>query len=89
MGVEAGRTTTTASNVLLVSGYTAATWGGLKLLPALRGREPRRLAAFQAGTACVTAGLMLRRRWISAGLNAGALAGTGLLRALLGRRARR
>lgn len=80
---------TAASNVLLVGGYSAATWGGLKLIPALRGREPRRLLAFQAGTACVTAGLVLRKRWISAGLNASALAGTGLLWALLGRRNQR
>lgn len=78
-----------AGTVLLVAGYSLAVWAALRIVPAFRRRDARRVAIFEAGTACVAAGWLLRGRWEPATANAGALAGVGLLWAILGRRRRR
>ena len=65
-----------ASNVLLLVGYPLATGTALKLVPMFAERRRRRFVLFQSGTAAVVAGLVLRRRPVSAGLNAAALVGS-------------
>jgi hypothetical protein len=62
------------SNLLLAVGYPTAGWAAAKLVPMYRDEDRARFLALEAGTACVVAGLVLRRRWIPAALNAGALA---------------
>ncbi len=62
-----------ASNVLLAVGYPVAGWASAKLVPMYRDEDKARFLALEAGTACVTAGLLLRRRFIPAALNAAAL----------------
>ena len=64
----------TASNVLLALGYPVAGWAAAKLVPMYRDEDRARFLALEVGTACVVAGLVLRRRWIPAALNAAALA---------------
>jgi hypothetical protein len=62
------------SNLLLAVGYPVAGWAAAKLVPMYRDEDRTRFLALEAGTACVTAGLVLRRRPIPAALNAAALA---------------
>ena len=64
----------TASNVLLAAGYPVAGWAVAKLVPLYRDEDLTRFLALEAGTACVAVGWALRRRWVPAALNAGALA---------------
>lgn len=73
------------STALLVVGYPVAAWGGAGLWPAWRDRELRRFLAFEAGTACVTAGLVLKRKRIPAFLNGATLVGVGVLWGATGR----
>ncbi len=61
-----------ASNVLLAVGYPLAAWASIRLVPMYREEDRTRFLALEAGTACVVAGLLLRRRLIPAALNAGA-----------------
>ena len=61
------------SNVLLVVGYPLAGWAAARLVPMYRDEDRGRFLAFQSGTACVTAGLVIRRRPVPALLNAAAL----------------
>jgi hypothetical protein len=61
--------TRAASNALLVVGYVTAAGAAVRLIPAWRERRLRRFLAFEAGTACVTAGLALRRRWFPVAAN--------------------
>jgi hypothetical protein len=68
-----------ASNALLLVGYPLATGAAVKLVPMFAERRTRRFLAFQAGTAAVVGGLVLRRRPVPAGLNAAALAGSTAL----------
>ncbi len=63
-----------AGNVLLAVGYPVAGWAAARLLPMYRDEDRARFLALEAGTACVTVGLVLRRRLIPAALNAAALA---------------
>jgi hypothetical protein len=74
-----------ASNALLLVGYPLATGAALKLVPMFAERRRRRFLLFQAGTASVVAGLVLRRRPVSAGLNAAAMAGSTALWWAVGR----
>lgn len=62
------------SNVLLLVGYPLAGWAAARLVPMYRDEDKARFLALEAGTACVTAGLVIRRRLIPAALNAAALA---------------
>jgi len=66
------------STVLLGVGYVAATASGVRIVGAIRERRAREFVAFEAGTACVVAGLLLRRRRVSAALNAATLIGTAM-----------
>lgn len=66
-----------ASTALLVVGYPAAILGGTHLLRTMRERETKKFLAMEAGIACVTAGLILRRRWLSAAANGLTLVGLG------------
>jgi uncharacterized membrane protein HdeD (DUF308 family) len=68
----------TLSTVLLTVGYATATAGGVRIVGAIRDRRAGEFIAFEAGTACVVAGLLLRRRRISATLNAATLVGAAL-----------
>ena len=61
------------SNVLLLVGYPVAGWAAAGLVPMYRDEDRARFVAFQSGTACVAAGLLIRRRPIPALLNAAAL----------------
>jgi hypothetical protein len=61
------------SNVLLAVGYPLAGWAAMRLVPMYRDEDKARFLALEAGTACVTAGLVIRRRLIPAALNASAL----------------
>jgi hypothetical protein len=74
--------------VLLVVGYALAVGAGAKLLPAWRERRSGRIATFEAGTACVTAGLVLRRKWLPAALNGATLVAVALAWVATGRRRR-
>ncbi len=74
-----------ASNALLLVGYPVATGAAVKLVPMFAERRRQRFLLFQAGTAAVVAGLVLRRRPISAGLNAAAMAGSTALWWAVGR----
>jgi hypothetical protein len=58
-----------ASNILLIVGYATAAAAAAKLGPAWRERRLAPFLAFEAGTACVTAGLALRRKWLPAMFN--------------------
>ncbi len=64
-----------ASNVLLAVGYPLAGWALARLVPMYRNEDRTRFLALEAGTACVVAGLLLRRRFVPAALNAAAMAG--------------
>lgn len=66
------------STALLVAGYASASAGGLRIVGAIRERRVREFVAFEAGTACVVAGLLLRRRRFSAALNGATLVGTAI-----------
>lgn len=66
------------STALLVCGYPLATWAALRFVPMWRQRRVRRFLAFEAGTAAVVAGFLLRRRNFEAGVNAAILAGLAL-----------
>ncbi|HUQ64183.1 MAG TPA: hypothetical protein VM121_10550 [Acidimicrobiales bacterium] len=66
------------STGLLAVGYAAATASGVHIVAAIRERQAREFVFFEAGTACVVAGLLLRRRRISAALNAATLVGTAM-----------
>jgi len=66
------------SSVLLAVGYTTATAAGARIVPAIHDRNVREFAVFEAGTACVVFGLLLRRRRIAAVLNAATLVGTAI-----------
>lgn len=66
------------SGVLLAVGYATATAGGARIVPAIRERRVGEFVAFEAGTACVVVGLLLRRRRIAAAMNAATLAGTAM-----------
>lgn len=68
----------TASNVLLLVGYALAVGSSFKLRRAFRKRRLPAFLVFEAGTAAVVAGLVLRRRWGSAALNAVVLVGLAL-----------
>lgn len=61
------------STLLLVAGYSTATLAGRRIVPAIKERDFSTFAKFEAGTACVVAGLLLRGRRIPALLNIGAL----------------
>ncbi len=74
------------SNALLLVGYPVATGAALKAVPMFAERRTRRFLAFQAGTGAVVAGLVVRRRLVSAGLNAAAMAGATALWWAVGRR---
>ena len=63
----------TVSNVLLGVGYPLAGWAAARLIPMYRDEDKARFLALEAGTACVTVGLAMRRRRIPAALNAAAL----------------
>ncbi len=63
------------SNALLLVGYPVATGAAAKAVPMFAERRGRRFLVFQAGTAAVVAGLVLRRRPVSAALNVAAMAG--------------
>jgi hypothetical protein len=77
-----------ASTALLLVGYPVAVGAGAKLLPVLRERRTGRFLALEAGTACVTAGLILRRRWLPAAANGAALVGLALAWIAVGREVR-
>lgn len=66
------------STFLLAIGYASATATGIRIVPAIRDRNVADFALFEAGTACVVAGLLLRRRRVSAALNAATLVGTAM-----------
>ena len=59
----------TASTALLVLGYPLSVLTGARLLSVLRERRTERFLAMEAGIGCVTAGLVLRRRWLPAAAN--------------------
>ncbi len=61
------------SNVLLLVGYPLAGWAAARLVPMYRDEDRTRFVAFQSGTACVSVGLLVRRRRLPALLNAAAL----------------
>ena len=63
------------SNVLLVVGYPLSLAAGAKLLPVIRERRIGRFLAMEAGIACVTAGLIVRRRPLPAAANGLSLVG--------------
>ncbi len=73
------------SNALLLVGYPVAAVAGVKLIPVLRERRTGRFLAFEAGTAAVTAGLVLRRRWLPAAANGAALVGLAVAWVAVGR----
>ncbi|MDQ6909557.1 MAG: hypothetical protein M3Z84_02035 [Actinomycetota bacterium] len=66
------------STALLVVGYATATAGGVRIFAAIRQRRVREFVAFEAGTACVVAGLALRRRRVSAAINGATLVGAAV-----------
>ena len=78
----------TASIALLAVGYAAAVGAGAKLVPAWRERRGGRIAVFEAGTACVTAGLALRRRWFLSAANGMTLVALAVAWVATGRRRR-
>jgi hypothetical protein len=84
--VRTARRSRRASNLLLVVGYALAAGAGVKLVPAWRERRGNRILVFEAGTACVTAGLSLRRKWILAAANGLTLAGVAAAWVVTGRR---
>jgi hypothetical protein len=63
------------SDALLALGYTLAWGAGAKLVPMYRQRRRSRFLVLEAGTACVVAGLVVRRRPLPAAVNAAALVG--------------
>ncbi|MGH9277240.1 MAG: hypothetical protein ACRD12_03920 [Acidimicrobiales bacterium] len=58
-----------ASRLLLMGGYPVASWGSARLRSAWRTGAPQPVVAFEAGTAAVTLGLLLRRKPVLATLN--------------------
>ncbi|HWC10061.1 MAG TPA: hypothetical protein VG455_02450 [Acidimicrobiales bacterium] len=62
------------SNSLLLVGYPLAGWAAARLVPMYRDEDRARYLALQAGTACVTAGHLVARRFVAGALNAAALA---------------
>ncbi|MDQ4096808.1 MAG: hypothetical protein M3144_02915 [Actinomycetota bacterium] len=74
------------SNALLLIGYATVAGAAVKLPPAWRERRLRPFLAFEAGTACVTAGLALRRRWFAGAFNGVALLGAAVAWMVSGRR---
>ncbi|MCA1691733.1 MAG: hypothetical protein ABR540_16965 [Acidimicrobiales bacterium] len=74
-----------ASTALLVIGYPLSVVAGRRILRVLRERDAPRFLAMEAGIACVTAGLVLRRRWLSAAANGLSLVGAGLAWVVSGR----
>lgn len=58
-----------ASTALLAAGYVVAAGAGAKLWPVWRQRRVGRFLAFEAGTALVTTGLLLRGRLLPAAAN--------------------
>ena len=79
-------TSNRASNALLVSGYAMAVWAALRFVPMWRQRRLGRFLAFEAGTAAVATGLVLRGRHRDAGLNAAAFVGLALAWVVTNRR---
>jgi hypothetical protein len=77
-----------ASTALLVVGYALAAGAGAKIVPAWRERRGGRVAAFETGTACVTAGLALRRKWFLVAANAITFVAVGLAWFVTGSRER-
>lgn len=73
--MTADERTRAASTALLVTGYPLSIVAGTHLLTTIRERRTRKFLAMQAGIACVTAGLVLRRRWLSAAANGVTLVG--------------
>ncbi len=55
--------------MLLAAGYALAVGAGAKLWPVWRDRRVRRFLVFEAGTALVTTGLLLRGRTLPAAAN--------------------
>ena len=90
MPTDAGATTAgrTASNVLLVVGYATAVAAGARLVPAWRQRRTGRIVAFEVGTACVTAGLAVRRKWLLVATNGITLVAVAVAWIVTGRRRR-
>ena len=74
-----------ASNALLVIGYPLSLAAGAKLLPVVRERRLGRFLATEAGIACVTAGLILRRRHLAAAANGASLVGLAAVWVAVGR----
>lgn len=81
-GEEARRA---ASTALLVAGYPLSIAGGTHLLRTMRERRSGKFHTMQAGIAAVTAGLVLRRRWLSAAANGVTLVGLEAAWAVSGR----
>ena len=79
-------TKSTASNLLLVSGYGLAVGAALRFVPMWRQKRLSRFLVFEAGTAAVVAGLTLRGRDKEAGVNAAVLVGLAVAWALTQRR---
>ena len=74
------------SNALLVSGYALAIWAALRFVPMWRQRRIGRFLAFEAGTAAVATGLVLRGRHRDAGINATVFVGLALAWVVTNRR---
>ncbi len=75
----------TVSNVLLAVGYPLSVAAGVKLLPVIRERRLGRFLAMEAGIACVTAGLIVRRRPLPAAANGITLVGLAAAWVAVGR----
>jgi hypothetical protein len=75
----------TASTALLLVGYPLSVAAGAKLLPVIRERRVGRFLAMEAGIGCVTAGLVIRRRWYAAAANGLALVGLAAVWVAVGR----
>jgi hypothetical protein len=84
-GATVSRGRRRASTALLVVGYPVACAAGAKLLPVLCERRTRRFLVLEAGAACITTGLALRRRPLLAAANGTFLAGVAAAWVLTGR----
>jgi hypothetical protein len=84
--VRVGRGRTTASRLLLLAGYPVASWGSARLRRAWRSGDNQPIVAFEAGTAAVTLGLLVRGKRFLAFINGATAAAVGV--AWLSRRRR-
>ena len=85
MAPPIGRGSRAASNALLAVGYPLSLAAGTKLLPVIRERRLGRFLAVEAGIACVTTGLILRRRPYAAAANGISLVGLAAAWVAVGR----